>query len=53
LPPEPPIYIAEDDLLVKFDPPPEPAKDGDKAPAKTDQKKEAEAPKKVDAPKKN
>lgn len=52
LPPEPPVYIADDDLLVKFDPPAEPAKGADKAAAKGDQKKEAEAPKKVDAPKK-
>jgi tetratricopeptide (TPR) repeat protein len=56
LPPDPPVYVQEDELSVKFDPPPDAPKDAGKAPAKADEKKveapKADAPKK-DAPKKN
>jgi tetratricopeptide (TPR) repeat protein len=52
LPPEPPIYVADDDLAIKFPPAPEPAKG---AKANGDEKKPAakrDAAKKADAPKK-
>jgi tetratricopeptide (TPR) repeat protein len=44
LPPEPPVYIFDDEFSIKFDPPPAP-KD---APKKADDAKKAEPPKKVD-----